>query len=75
VAKGTANLDFNFLEFTLTVFLLLALSALIVGGFGAQGFALAGGLHWSVYLTGLLFSVLFLVVNYRNIKRNALRLF
>lgn len=59
----------------LTILLLLALRSLIVGGFGAQGFALAGGLHWSVYLTGLLFSVLFLALNYRNIKRNVLRLF
>ncbi len=72
----TRNLSILFaVVIALTILLLLVLRSLIVGGFGAQGFALAGGLHWSVYLTGLLFSVLFLVVNYRNIRRNVLRLF
>jgi hypothetical protein len=65
----------QFLEFNADRQLFLVLRSLIVGGFGAQGVALAGGLHWSVYLTGLLFSAVFLVVNYRNIKRNVLRLF
>ena len=43
--------------------------------FEGQGLAINTGVHWSVYLVGLLLSLLIVFMNFRNIKTNVERLF
>jgi len=60
----------------IAVLLTLALSRLwFANWFEGQGLNIDAGVHWSVYLMGILLSLLILFLNFRNIKSNIERLF
>ncbi len=59
----------------LTFALLLILRGFFVDWFAVQGFTLPKSLHMLVYLTAVVFTGLFLISNYMNIKWNVISLF
>ena len=70
------NLVFIFaIILVLTFAILLILRGYFVDWFAIQGFDLPKSLHMLVYLTAIVFTTLFLIANYMNIKWNVISLF
>ncbi|MEM1318828.1 MAG: hypothetical protein AAGG75_01160 [Bacteroidota bacterium] len=59
----------------LTLITLFISRHFLLGWYNDQGFDLQTGLHWSVWLLALIFSTLFLLINFRSIQTNVRRLF
>lgn len=67
------------------IFFLIILVAVLAGlflsrlwfssWFEGQGLTIAGGVHWSVYLLGILLSTFIIFMNFRNISKNVQSLF
>ena len=65
-----------FLFIAITVLITITLSRMwFISWFEGQGLAIDSGIHWSVYLLGIVLSLFIIVLNFRNIKSNVERLF
>ncbi len=58
-----------------TIAALLISRYFLLSWFNEQGFDLQTGLHWSVWVMALVFSGLFILINFRSIRSNVQRLF
>jgi len=59
----------------LTFALIFAVRYFLAQFLSGQGYNLTNGLHWQVYLAGLLFILMYLFINFRTVKSSVAKLF